>query len=845
MSSLRTIALLLLGSSPTTLLAGQVAAPSGDSQAPEEGPAQDGALTDRSPQLPPNVSITTPDGKPLAPEMLKKVLEILKNDPAVQALSRAPERSSIRKVVGDTEIVVTGKRLRGTVVGNVEPTRIFNPIDIRAYGAATVSELIGALGDEVTSDRESATGRPIVLLNGRRISNFEEIALYPTEAIERMEVFPEALALQYGFTADQKVVNLVTFKFFSQESVQTGARRTTSGGGGQENAGFQMLRIIDEKRYSLAASLERSTGILESQRDINQPGSAEGQAPFRSLQPETLGLTISGSFSGLLTDRATFTVRGSGGFDRVEALLGSGANGIVSQVVDSYTKTLGVAVNGQLGRWRWSSTSSFRSDRSKNRIRTGETAVSENPARSKVDQYATDASLIGSLFRVPAGSALSTFRADFERQDIDTSNAAGERRSLSFSRNAIGAFASLTLPLTDREKTLRVPIGELSVGGYVRAQRLSDRGSHVDYGSNLSWSPVDSIRFRVSRTRQTRVPTVNQLRAPVIVIPNIRLFDFSLGDTIDVSQTAGGNQRLRDEEVDYSEAGVAIKPFKKQNLSITLNYISQRTKDAIVAFPILNQDVLDTFPDRFVLDAAGRISVVDARPINVRELRESKVRLGFSWTKAIKGSSAGNNLIFSPATPDGVPPPGTLPPNTRIIDNPPGTPIPPEILNALSRIYFSVFYTWRLRNRVVLIDGGPDLDLLDGFALSGLGGNARHELSFSGGIFKRGIGARTSINWRSASAVEGSAQRSGLNENRLNFVYKPIVDFHFFINPEERIIGIVPGWIRGVQVTLGISNAFDLRPLVRDELGRTPLRFQSAYLDPLGRSVQLSVRKLF
>ena len=845
MSRLQTVAVIIAGLSPAALYAQEAAAPRPDNPQPSQDmPAQRSDPAVDTSRLPPNVTITTPDGKPLPPDLLQKVIDVLANDPEIQALSRNPQPSVIRKVLDDTEIVVTAKKPRGNVVGNVEPSRTFNPIDIRAYGAATISELIGALGGEATSESGTGGRRPIVLLNGRRISDFAEIALYPTEAIERMEVFPEALALQYGFTADQKVVNLVTFKFFAQQSARVSARRATSGGGGQEDAGFQILRIIDEKRYSLAVNLERSDQILESQRNIVQPPSAEGQAPFRTLKPETFSLMVSGGFSGFLTDRAAFTIRGSGGFNRAEALLGTGADGVMSQVMETYTKSLGAVISGQLDRWSWSSTSSFRSDSSTNTIRTGSGPGSENAFRSKVDYYATDASLIGTLFQVPAGSVLSTLRADFERQDIEASSSVGGGQSLSLSRNAVGTFANVTVPLTDREKTPRVPIGDLSIGGYVRAQRLSDRGSFINFGSNLNWSPTDRIRVLVSRTRQTRAPAVDQLRAPAITVPNVRLFDFSRGDTIDVSQITGGNERLRDETADNFDVGIEIKPWKEQNLSITTNFISQKTSDAIIAFPILHKVVLDTFPDRFVIDADGRIAGVDARPINVHELNESKMRFGFSWTKAFGSSSAGKGLIFSPAT-DGPPPPGTLPPNTRIIDNPPGTPLPPHIANALSRIYLGVFYTRRLRNSVTLIEGGPDLDLLDGFALNGFGGSPRHELSFSGGIFRRGLGVRANINWRSATAVEGEARHSDLGETRLDFIHRPLVDLRLFLNPEERIIGNVPAWIRGVQLTLGVTNALNLRPIVRDQLDRTPLRFQAAYLDPVGRSVELSVRKVF
>ena len=52
-------------------------------------------------------------------------------------------------------------------------------------------------------------------------------------------------------------------------------------------------------------------------------------------------------------------------------------------------------------------------------------------------------------------------------------------------------------------------------------------------------------------------------------------------------------------------------------------------------------------------------------------------------------------------------------------------------------------------------------------------------------------------------------------------------------------------FLRGMRVSLSIDNLFDARQQVRDRLGATPLSYQPGYLDPLGRSVRLTLRKLF
>ena len=51
-------------------------------------------------------------------------------------------------------------------------------------------------------------------------------------------------------------------------------------------------------------------------------------------------------------------------------------------------------------------------------------------------------------------------------------------------------------------------------------------------------------------------------------------------------------------------------------------------------------------------------------------------------------------------------------------------------------------------------------------------------------------------------------------------------------------------WLRGARVTVGIDNLFNARQRVTDATGTTPISYQPAYLDALGRSVRVSVRKL-
>ena len=52
-------------------------------------------------------------------------------------------------------------------------------------------------------------------------------------------------------------------------------------------------------------------------------------------------------------------------------------------------------------------------------------------------------------------------------------------------------------------------------------------------------------------------------------------------------------------------------------------------------------------------------------------------------------------------------------------------------------------------------------------------------------------------------------------------------------------------FLKGSRISIRVDNAFDTIRRVRDSAGLEPFRFQPGYVDPLGRMVEVSFRKLF
>jgi outer membrane receptor protein involved in Fe transport len=52
-------------------------------------------------------------------------------------------------------------------------------------------------------------------------------------------------------------------------------------------------------------------------------------------------------------------------------------------------------------------------------------------------------------------------------------------------------------------------------------------------------------------------------------------------------------------------------------------------------------------------------------------------------------------------------------------------------------------------------------------------------------------------------------------------------------------------WAKGLRLSLDVINLTNHRQSVRDRFGNTPLQYQPGYRDPIGRTVEFELRKVF
>ena len=870
--------------------------------------------------------------------------------------------------MGD-EIVVTGARgQRGAVIGDVTPEQQLSPADIRSYGVSSVTELLNELTPQTSSGR-GAGGAPVVLLNGRRISGFQEIRDLPTEAIQRVDILPEEVALKYGYRADQRVVNFVLRRRFRAVTAELEDRHATEGGRNTPGGELDLLRIRDNGRVNLHLEYSQASALTEDERDIVQapntaaiggnvsatnrgaidplfgaatslgvPALAATQAPalgdfsttrnvtdqsaYRTLLPSQRTLSANGTYATTIFGNVAATLNATVDHNRTRALRGlaevdldlpvgspfspfavpvtlSRAIDDVPALVQRVTTTdlhVGGTLNGDRGRWRWSLTGNVDRDESNTVTQSGldTTALQagldaldpfvnpyaplslgrapDDSGRSVSTTAGLDALASGPLFALPAGDASTSIRVGASTSDFSSRSVRrGVASAADIGRDLANAQVNLDLPIASRSRGVLGAIGNLSLNGNLAVDRLSDFGTLWTIGYGANWSPVEGVRLLASVTDQDEAPTPGQLGNPVVTTPGVRVFDYVRGTTATVTTVTGGNPALVADNRHALKLGLDVKPWSGRDINLRADYTRQSTDDPIAAFPSATAAIEAAFPDRFQRDTAGNLLRIDSRPINFARSERSQLRYGVNLSFRLKSdiqkrleayrAGAGPNPFEGMRPPGGAgggerpPQDRTRPDGSAMNGGTPGAPPPgggagggfrggPRAgAQAGGRLQFALYHTWHLTERVTVADGGPVLDLLNGDAIGASGGQARHELEGQAGYVNNGLGARLSVNYQSGTRVNGGT--AGAPET-LDFGDIATANLRLFADLGGRIDWVrAHPWLRGSRVSLQLDNLFNTRRDVRDQSGAIPVGFQPGYLDPIGRTVRLSVRKLF
>jgi hypothetical protein len=787
--------------------------------------------------------------------------------PTTQASAAAAQPSD--DLGDEEEIVITGAKPRGSVIGDIPPENTLDARDVRATGATTINELLDAIAPQIGSARGRGGEAPVLLLNGQRISGFRELRDIPTEAIVRVEIMPEEVALKYGYRADQKVVNIVLRERFRSTTAQVGAGLSTDGGYANGTADLTRLIIQRSGRTTVNLHAEGNGMLTEAERnivitDVPPNATTEQALAARSLVGTkhdlrgsvTVNRNVFGNVSGTLNTELEHT----DGHSLI------GLNPSLLEPLDRETSNdtahVGFVLNGQTkSQWKWTVTGNGDLGHNVTYTDRDDPGFPRDRASESTQSADLTATTNGTLFKLPAGNASTTLTLGGDTEHLDsTRRRIGAESSNSLSRTTGKAQANLDLPISRRGRDFSA-LGNLTLNANAEVDQLSDFGTLTTIGAGANWSPLERLNLIASWTREEGPPTVNQLGDPVLDTPNSRIFDFTTGQTVLVDAVTGGNPDLQSDRRNVMKLSANWQPWQNSDFRLRADYVHQTIRNPISNITV-TPAIEAAFPDRFVRDSSGDLVVVDLRPINFDSASTDTLRFGFDFSKPLKSRRPSQSVIdqmraqfFGQRGQRGQ------------------AAVPGVAQNAAppagggggrgggfgarggggggffggagggqnrGRIQFSLTDTVTFEDKVRITPGGPELDYLQGDAKGSGGGTPRHNVQAQAGYFNNGLGARIGANWKSGTTV------NTLTGDDLRFSPVGTFDLKLFANPGDiPEIALKHPWLRGTQVRFEVNNVFNSRPRVRDATGVVPLNYQPDLLDPLGRTIMISFRKLF
>jgi hypothetical protein len=745
------------------------------------------------------------------------LVQIIVHVEPASAQSEAPASS---KGPPATQIVVTGTR-----DPEIAPVLQISPAEVSSYGADSLQELLDALVPRTRSSMSDR--RPVVLINGR-LAGPTELQNLPPEAILRIDVLPEKVALRYGYPDDRRVVNLILRERFRSLIGQLLDRQPTEGGGQKGDANASGIDIDHETQATVKADYKESEQLLENQRDITatdsdfralEPATDEAKLaatvtrPFFNLRPSLdayVDIKSSDALQGLASETASVPAGTDSVADPPSATVG---NEPLSHHMGSTESHIAGRITGFLGRLTWTASAAYNHTITHTLGGTGidsSGAIQIDQTDSSLDRGRVDASLGGAAVALPAGMAMVNINLNSQVQDYRTqaqlSGSAAQTSHLS--RTTGNARVGANIPLTSRDADVLPYLGDLSARFHAGVEEVSNFGALTSFGYGMTWVPIKKLSFNAAFSDTQTAPSLQALLDPAVVTPGVQMFDFVTGETDYVTQITGGDDDLRRTDTDVTSFGMFAGPFGSGS---TFSAIFERrcVIDAVGPVPPVTAAIEAAFPDRFIRDASGTLVEVDSRSVNLALEEQDDLKWGL-------------NLV-------------TLG-NTTPSDAPPGL-----------RLTISIYHVWYFHDTILVRDGLPELDLLDGSpssvtGTSVAGTQSRHTVDLRAVLGYRGFGAQLMGRWKSATEADSGDPSS---PDSLYFSAVTTANLQLFADLGQLPATRAHAWAKGTRVTFGVTNLFDSYQRVRDAAGATPLGFEKGYVDPFGRVISLSVRKVF
>lgn len=438
----------------------------------------------------------------------------------------------------------------------------------------------------------------------------------------------------------------------------------------------------------------------------------------------------------------------------------------------------------------------------------GRELLSANYNRSKSENLSARFNIRKTLFELPAGpvawnvTANSSRNNSYSRRTDAGGSLVHEQTS---GRSQSSGQTSLSIPLARRDGGGFGMLGDLSVDLSASMQTVEKSRPRKQYGSSINWSPWDIVQLRGAVDYTESSPSFEQLDGAILTTVN-RVFDYERQEMADVVWLTGGNPNLGRGSRQNLTLAATVRPLGNQTLTLNFGYQRSTAKGAVSSFPELTPAIEAAFPERITRDADGRLTMIDARAINIEREHSSGLSSGLAFRSGTARSRGE------------------------------GAPKGRAAKGNATQFSVSLNHRMALESELLTRSGVDVIDQLRG------GGRSRHNVSLQTSIGRRGMGASLNGNWSSPARL-----RNGAGGGQ-DFLFKPPMTFNFstFAEPEHLFpsLGSDGIWSK-LKISVDVQNLLNGYRRVRLADGSIPAGYSREEVDPLGRSIRINLRKRF
>lgn len=807
----------------------------------------------------------------------RKSLTLLAGTILGTALSPAPILAQ-EDATREEQIVVTAAKIRGQIDTDQPPIVELNAEDIAAMGVNSISDLIGQMGSQADSDKGREGGEPIYMINGIPVANRREFHSYPTEAIVKMEILPESVAVKFGYSPNQRLMNFILKPNFISTTAEGEYHQSELGGRSQNEQEVSFLTIGDKGRLNVQFVVKDESPLTESERDlpltalnISSVKSDADPRLVRSLLKDTSNLEGSANYVlPLMSMGGSLSVNFTAGRDDKSSMRGlnritlrdttgnEAMRFIGTQPITYFSRTenyaSAISFNAGVGKFRLTvladgkiseervrldgrldasglatlaAAGSFPLDGVIDLAAPGIRRLGAEMKYSKTNVLSSKSTLSGNILALPSGDVSLTLDAGLDYNKVSSKDG-DYSDSYTISRTATSGGVSLNVPIVASDVGILGALGNIGISGQGAVEDISDFRTLYRWNGDISWQPSGNISLGAAYSKEERAPGLDQLAYPNIVSENIPTYDYARDEDVLISVISGGNKSLKAEtRKDWTFWAYYEVPFLK-GLSLNTYYNSNKSRDITAGYPALTADVESAFPDRVTRDSDGRLIALDQSLISFEKRETKSLNFDIHWM----GS-------FGKAKPAPPPPPsgnGAAPGSPVMMIGPGGM----RGGDGKGRIFANISFKRKLSDKLWFAPGLAPIDLMQNGAILPDGGS-RNSGNMELSVFRNGLGMRLNGDYVGPSKLllgEGAAK------GNLYFSHYTNVDARFFAEL-DRVLGSKSPILKGMRLALEIDNLLNAKQVVRDSSGATPDEYLPLRIHPMGRVWGISLRKRF